>query len=288
MYVVAFFILAMVVGGGTMFFVVQGILPAGVALAAALSASIAGIIMTALEDGRAGLKLMLSRLLIWRVGIGYWLFAFLFLIPAILLGSVVNPLFNGDPLSLSSMQPAFAIVPMFIAFLIVAGLGEELGWTGFLTPRLQARYSALTSCLIRAILVGLWHLPLLLYSRLELPSLAQFPYAGWIAQKGFPLAMGAFFLLFLLPWSIIYTWIFNNTRGSLLLVAVLHGSEIWVAYLMLSSAIDPRNLDNYWGYGAILFLSAILIVIVTGPQNLSRRGTRIVHQSSPELGTLRG
>ena len=277
MKMVAFFILALVIGGGIVFLVVQGILPAGLALAAALSTSIAGIIMTALEDGRAGLKLMLSRLLVWRVGIGYWFFAFLFLIPAILLGSMANPLFNGDPLSLSSMQPAFAIVPMFIAFFIIAGLGEELGWTGFLTPRLQARYNALTSCLIRAILMGLWHLPLLLYSGLELPSLAQFPYAGWIAQKGYPLAMGAFLLLFLLPWSILYTWIFNNTRGSLLLVAVLHGSEIWGAYLMLSNTIDPRNLDNYWGYGAVLLLSATLIVILTGPQNLSRRGTRIVH-----------
>lgn len=189
---VAFFILAMVLGGGIVWLVVQGILPAGVALAAALSTSIAGIIVTVVEDGRAGLKLMLSRLLIWRVGIGYWLFAFLFLVPAVLLGSVVNPLFSGDPLSLSDMQPAFAILPMLIAFFIIAGLGEELGWTGFLTPGLQASYSALTSCLIRAILMGPWHLPLLLYSRLNLPSLAQFPYAGWIAQKGFPLAMGHF------------------------------------------------------------------------------------------------
>jgi membrane protease YdiL (CAAX protease family) len=283
----AFFILAMVIGGGIVFLVVQGILPAGVALAAALSASIAGIIMTAVEDGPAGLKLMLSRLLVWRVGIGYWLFAFLFLIPAVLLGSVANPLFNGDPLSLSNMQPAFAILPMFIAFFIIAGLGEELGWTGFLMPRLQARYSALTSCLIRSILLACWHLPLLLYSRLDLPSRAQFPYAGWIAQKGFLQAMGAIILLFMFPWSILYTWIFNNTRGSLLLVAVLHGSEIWVAYLMMSNGIDSNNLDNYWGYGAILLVSAMLIVILTGSQNLSRKYTRIVHQSSPALGTLR-
>jgi hypothetical protein len=121
---------------------------------------------------------------------------------------------------------------------------------------------------------------LFLYSRLQHPALADFPYSGWIAQKGFLVALGAL-MMFLLPWSIFYTWIFNNTRGSLLLVAVLHGSEIWVAYWMLSAGINPSNLDNYWGYGAVMVLIAIIIVIMTGSQNLSRKRKRIVHQPSP-------
>ena len=278
--VVVFFILAMVLGAGSVYLVVQGILPAGVALASALSASIAGIIMTTVEDGSGGMKLMLRRLLIWRVGIGYWLFACLFLVPAILLGSVVNPLFNGDPLDFSSTHPSLEIIPLFIIFFIVAGLGQELGWTGFLTPRLQSRFGALTSCVIRAVLGGLWHLPLFFYSRLQHPALADFPYSGWIAQKGFLVAIGTMILMFLLPWSIFYSWIFNNTRGSLLLAAVLHGSEVWVVYWMLSAGIDPSNLNNYWGYGAVMVVIASIIVITTGSQNLSRKRTRISYQSS--------
>jgi hypothetical protein len=272
--VALFIILAMALGTGTVYLVVQGILPSGAALASALSASIAGIVMTAAEDGRAGLKLMLKRLLIWRVGIGYWLFALLFLVPAILLGSTVNPLFNGDPLSFSKIQPAFEILPMFIIFFLVAGLGQELGWTGFLTPRLQARHSALASSIIRTILVGLWHLPLFLFSRLDPPSLADLQYSSWTVQKGFLVAFAVATLMFMLPWSIFFTWIFNNTGGSLLLVAVLHGSEVWLVFWMLSARIDPGNLDNYWGYGAFLLLIAIIVVITTGPRNLSRKGTR--------------
>jgi membrane protease YdiL (CAAX protease family) len=278
--VALFFILAIVLGGGTVYLVVQGILPAGAALASALSASIAGIIMTLVEDGRDGLKLMLRRLLLWRVGIGYWLFTLLFLVPVILVGSLVNPIFNGDPLPFNNMKPSFGILPMFIGFFIVAGLGQELGWTGFLIPRLQARFGALTSCVIRAILVGIWHLPLFLYSRFQHPALADFPYSGWIAQKGFLGAVGILIPLFLLPWSIFFSWIFNNTRGSLLLVAVLHGSEIWVAYWMLSAGINPSNLDNYWGYCVIMVVIATIIVIINGSQNLSRKYKRIVHQSS--------
>lgn len=276
--VAAFFILAMLLGGGTVFLVVKGILPPGVTLISALSASIAGITMTAVEDGRAGLKLMLHRLLIWRVEIGYWLFVFLFFFLAILLGSFVNPLLDGDPPSFNNIMPTFEILPLFIGFFIIAGLGQELGWTGFLIPRLQARYGALTSCIIRAILVAIWHLPLFLYAGL----LTDFPYGGWIAQEGLLLAMGILFLVFLVPWSIFFSWIFNNTKGSLLLVAVLHGSEFWVAYWMLTTGIDSKNLNNYWGYGAILVATSIIIVITTGPQNLSRKHLRIAHQSSTE------
>lgn len=279
--IVWFYILVLILGTGVVYLVVRGILPAELVLSSALSASIAGIIMTAIEDGGSGLKLMLRRLLIWRVGIGYWLFSFLFLVPAILLGSLVNPLFNGDPVSFGNMKPSFDILPMFIAFFIFAGLGQELGWTGYLMPRLQARFGALVSSVIRAILIGIWHLPLLIYSGLKPYALPDIPYGVWIAQKGFLIAFVTMSLMLILPWSIFSTWIFNNTKGSLLLVAILHSSEIWVAYLMLSTGVNPNNLNNYWGYGAILILMATLIVIITGPQNLSRKYQRIIYQHSP-------
>jgi membrane protease YdiL (CAAX protease family) len=276
--IAAFIILVTILGGGTIFLVVQGLIPSGLALLSVLSASLAGIIMTLFEDGWDGLKLMLHRLLIWRVGLGYWLFALLFIFMAILIGSSANPFFNGDPPSLNNLEPSLEIIPLFISFTIIAALGQELGWTGFLAPRLQARYSALTSSVIRAFLEILWHLPLLFYARLQLPVLADFPYAGWIAQQGFFVALFVQFLIFLLPWSIFFTWIFNNTRGSLLLVVILHGSEFWAAYWMLRTGISPTNLDNYWGYGAILVITALIIVTRTGPQNLSRSHPRIVHQ----------
>jgi membrane protease YdiL (CAAX protease family) len=172
---------------------------------------------------------------------------------------------------------------MFISVFFVAGLGEELGWTGFLIPRLQARFNALTSSLIRALLVGIWHLPLLLFFRNQHPGLVDFPYAGWIAQKGFIVSFAALLALFVIPWAIYLTWIFNNTRGSLLLASVLHGSEICVVYWMLRSGINPNNLDNYWGYGFVMVVVAITIVVVTGRENLSRKRKRVAYQAAVEL-----
>ena len=279
--IASFSILALSLGAGTAYLVVLGVLGSGLALASALSASVAGIIVTAIVDGRDGLKLMAKRLLIWRVGIGYWVFAILLLFPTILLGSLVNPLFGGDAVSFGDVKPTLNIVPMFIVFVIVAGLGQELGWTGFLLPRLQTRFDALRACVIRAVIGGIWHLPLFIYSKLWPSAFPDFPYAGWIAQKGFLVAIMAA-LMFLLSWSILLGWMFNNTRGSLLLVSILHGSEIWVAYWMLSAGIDSNNLDNYWGYGAVMVLIALIIVVTTGSQNLSRKHKRIVCQSSVE------
>ena len=276
--IASYYILALILGVGITYLVVMRVLPAGLILLAATSASIAGIIITGIADGREGLKLLFGRLLIWRVGIVYWLFAVLFLGVAVLVGLLLNPLFGGEKADFSNMQPLYQIVPMFLMFIITAGLGEELGWTGFLTPRLQARYSALVSSLIRGVLWGFWHFPLFIFSGLDHPSLADFPYSGWVSQKGFLIAMGAFILFNQIPWSIFYTWIFNSTRGSLLLVAILHGSEVWVAYWWLSTGVDANNFDNYWAYGVVMVVTAVVIVLAAGAKNLSRKHERIKHQ----------
>ena len=273
--IISFFIMATMLGTAIIFLVFQGVIPARLALSSVLSASIAGIIMTAILDGKTGLKLLVKRALIWRVEIGYWLFAVLFLVPVILFGSLFNPLFNGDSVSFSDLKLSISILPMFIAFFIVAGLGQELGWTGFLLPRLQGRFGALSSSVIRTLLVIIWHMPLLIFLRIQPYAIPDFPYGEWIIQKGFLVTLLAMVMLSL-PWSIFYTWIFNNTKGSLLLVAILHGSEIWLVYLIAGLGINPKNLDNYWGYGMVMVLSAIIIVIVVGSENLSRKHQRVV------------
>jgi hypothetical protein len=276
--VAAFYILALLLGAVCTYLVVLRVVPSGFIFIAASSASLSGIIITAIADGKTGLKKLLGRLLIWRARIGYWVFAVLFLVPATLLGLWSSPLFGGERMDLSNMLPLFQILPMFIMTIITAGLGEELGWTGFLTPRLQSRYSALVSSIIRGVLWGLWHFPLFIFSGLDHPLLESFPYSGWVSQYGFVAAMGAFILLNQITWSIFYTWIFNNTKGSLLLVAILHGSEVWVGYGQLSTGVNPNNFDNYWGYGVVMVVTAVVIVLTNGAKNLSRRHERIMHQ----------
>jgi membrane protease YdiL (CAAX protease family) len=271
----SYFILAMAVGASIIVLAAKGIIPSSIALASVFSASFSGVILTAVVDGRAGLLRLFRRLSLWRVGVGYWLFSVLCIVPIYLLGSMFNSLFGGDSLVYSHTGPILMIVPLFIGFFIISGLGQELGWTGFLLTRLQSRHNALASGVLRGFLVGAWHLPLLLYSNLNTPAFVGFPYGGWIADEGFLIAFTVLVFMFAIPWSIFFTWIFNSTGGSLLLVAILHGSEIWVAYLMMMGGINPNNINNYWGYGAIMILVALVIVIVTGAEDLSRKCKRI-------------
>ena len=275
--IVSFFILALILGTSIIFLVFQGIIPAELALSSVLSVPISGIIITAILDGIAGVKKLLKRVLVWRVGIGYWIFAALFVVPVILIGSLFNPIFNGESVTISHLKLELSILPVFIIFFIVAGLGQELGWTGFLLPRLQTRFSALFSSLIRATLVVIWHIPLLIFTRIEPYAIREFPYGEWILQKGFLITFLAMTILSF-PWSILFTWLFNNSKGSLLLVAIFHGSEIWLAYLISGMGINPKNLDNLWGYGIVMLLSVITIIIVTGPENLSRKYKRITYE----------
>jgi membrane protease YdiL (CAAX protease family) len=92
---------------------------------------------------------------------------------------------------------------------------EETAWRGFALPRLQKNHSALSASLILGLLWGLWHIPLFL-----IPGSAQeaYPFIG--------------FILLILPTSILFTWIFNHTKGSVLIAGLFHGFyDATVVYL---------------------------------------------------------
>jgi membrane protease YdiL (CAAX protease family) len=218
------FVLALLIGGGMIAPMVAGVVPSDsmFLIIAAYSASLAGIILTAIVSGKAGLRQMFRRLLFWRAGIGWWAFALIAFALLYLGGLVLAALYSGSTLSVNLAQPLYMFFPLFIMkFFLDSGLGEELGWRGFLLPRLQARYSALVSSIIVGIVWGLWHLPLFMLEGMS-PTYE----------------MGqAWFELFR----------------------------------------DPDNLIGpYIGFSAILFVTAIVVVLISGAKNLSRKHERIM------------
>lgn len=99
-------------------------------------------------------------------------------------------------------------MPMFLMVLALTdGLGEELARCGFALPRLLSAYNALVASLILGVLWALWHLPLV-----------------W--TEGAPLHQQALWLLLsdLMAKSILFTWVFLNTLGSVLLAVLFHAS----------------------------------------------------------------
>jgi membrane protease YdiL (CAAX protease family) len=261
-------VLAMLIGGGMIAPMIAGLVPSDsmFMLIAAYSASLAGVILTAIVSGKAGLCEMFRRLLIWRAGTGWWLFSLFAFALMYLGGLVLAALFSGSTLNLNLTQPLYMFVPLFIMkFFLDAGLGEELGWRGFLLPRLQARYSALVSSIIVGIVWGLWHLPLFMLEGMS-PT-----YEMGQAFGVLPALLG-YTVFIVVPYAILFTWLYNNTKGSLLLAFVFHASQAWFELFR-----DPDNLFGpYLGFAAILTVTAIVVVLIGGAQNLSRRGERIV------------
>lgn len=224
---------------------------------------IAALITTAMYDSKTGLSTLFKRLLILRVGI-HWYF-FILLWPAVLsLAKTAIAVLLGSSAP-DFMQPPFArLYPLppellnvnpliFLPFvflqqtLIGSSMGEEIGWRGYALPRLQSHQNALRASLLLGIIWGVWHLPL------------------WLT-KGHPM-QGTFFgwtLLSLMATAVLFTWVYNNTKGSLLLALLFHTS-IAITGLFLSSVETHPLIDVALSWGA-----AVLVIAVFGPKCLSR------------------
>lgn len=210
----------------------------------------AALIVTGALSGRPGIRRLLSRLLIWRVGLRWYLVALLMHPILFLLGFGVYALFGGalPPLP----QPSLELGLTVVLYLVVLGLinGEEIGWRGFALPRMQAHQSALRANLVLGVILWVFHAPLFWTREAPQEAIGPLPY-----------------LVIPVISSIILGWIYNNTRGSLLFAYLFHASQnTWTQILPVGTS-GPL----YWLPLGMYALAAIVVVIVFGPARLSRK-----------------
>jgi membrane protease YdiL (CAAX protease family) len=222
-------------------------------LGALAGPTFAAVIVIAALEGRAGLGRFFKRYVQWRAGIVWWLIVLfgiliaLTVVAAIILGlSVLTEFIRNIPL----------ILPTYLASLLVlvilGPLWEEPGWRGFALPRLQTRYGPLVGTLILGLIWAVWHLPGYL--------------GGWMAVSF------ASLLVYCVGFSILATWIYNNTRGSILLMILLHASSN--AAISVGARVLPTDLPP--GMEAFVFsgwIPAITIVIVAIALIIFTRGS---------------
>lgn len=231
----------------------------------------ASLLMTGLTLGKGALVALLKRFLLWRVGWKWYLVAF-FLFPAIFaLAVLVHAAMTRTPVDFSAVYaykifgasaslPAF-ILPFFLFDLLTNG--EEMGWRGYVLPRLQAKHSALGSSLILGALWGVWHLP------------------KYLA----PGNTGSFALMLVKVFAdaVIYTWVYNNTKGSLLLTTILHaaGNTAGV-FLPMANTRSGAYLGIYLLAIVFLLFTAIAVTVKAGPAQLSRTAEKQVQNDRSE------
>jgi uncharacterized protein len=238
-----------------------------VAVAFAGAWTVGGIAYVALELGEAGLgigvlmvavaALVLSyradgslwpisrQIVRWRVAARWYGVALA--LPAVLVAAalVLAPLVGGE--NSSANTPGLATLLTLPLFILILGGPEEIGWRGYALPRLQARFSALSATLLLAAIWMVWHVPVLLVPTSLFADLPVVPY----------LVIGV-------ASSVVYTWLYNSTNGSILLAMVLHGAFNLALSWMPASVATWGVLAGGW------VVVAIGICIVYGPANLSR------------------
>ena len=210
---------------------------------------LSGFLMTGATEGKPGIRRLRSRFLLWRVG-WQWYPLVLLGIPAILfMGFLTRP---GSRAALHNPFPQLVwFFPLLLLIEIVtSGLAEEPGWRGFALPRLQGRYGPLLGTIILGLLWGGWHLPLFLTA-----------WGG--GANGLEICE---FILGIVSTAITITWVFNHTRGSLLITILFHatidafGSATVATGLFSPQWTQPNeNLALLVGFGVV----ALILIIVT-------------------------
>lgn len=234
----------------------------------------ASVIMTGLTLGKDGVVALLKRYVQWRVGWQWYLAAFLLAPSLIVLAVYINAALVGVPPDFSTVMAhkifgGAAYLPLFILPFFLVDLisnGEEIGWRGYVLPRLQAKYSALTSTLILGVIWGFWHLPKYL--------------SHWNAVSF------AWFMVHAMAYAVILTWLYNNTKGSLLLVAISHASSNTAGLFMpMANTVSGENMSAYIIFVLLQVITAVMIIIVTGPERFSRTEPVQAQAPSPTLSS---
>jgi membrane protease YdiL (CAAX protease family) len=213
--------------------------------------------VTAIVDGRPGVRALASRYIRWRVGIQWYLLAF-FGLPVLALFAVTI-VFGFGPLGALPHQVPGLLNYLFQVVLVAAlvNVWEETGWTGFMFTRLQPRFGALVASLLIAPCFGGIHLPLLVVQGAVTTS--------HLTPALYLIAILELLVLFSIPVRVLAAWVYNNTKGSLLIVGLLHSSWDAVTGATFLSLLLPKGTDaGLVAWGSIIVVALVLILLTRG------------------------
>ena len=226
-------------------------------LVAVLGLAGSAFVVTALVDGREGVRALASRYVRWRVGLQWYLTAIFGLLAVALAGMVVA--YGVSPLVALTHQAPLLVGYLFQVALVavLVNLWEETGWTGFMFTRLQPRFGALVASLLVAPAFGGIHLPLLFVS----DGLT----TGRVPPQEMPLFVIYLLVLFSVPVRIIAAWLYNSARGSLLLMGLFHSALGATAGAVLLPHLAPAGASlTFVVYGSFAVVALLLVILTRG------------------------
>lgn len=231
--------------------------------------SVMGIVFTYLTQDRQGRRDFWRRVVdVRRIRWRWWAVIVLIFPLSYGLTGVAFSLLGGDLPSLAEILGQLAnpglVAQLVAANLIISGFSEELGWRGFALDPLQKRWTALKASLILGLAHALWHTPLFL-----IPGISQ-------GEMGLFSLDHLLFLLMVPLGAVLMTWVYNNTRRSILSAILLHFFQNFSLDLM--SGLHGALPTGYWAlYAGTLGLMAVVVVVGWGAATLARGTERFAY-----------
>jgi uncharacterized protein len=213
--------------------------------------TLSAFIMTATTERREGVRQLLGRYVLWRVGLRWYVFALLGVPLIMLVGTMV---YSMELPSLAALGGPSYLLSYLASFALVTVLGgpllEEGGWRGFALPRMESLHGPLLASLILGVLWALWHLP-------------EFLVPSWTAAMGGGGILSIIlFTLGAITFTIVITWVFNNTRASLLLAILVH-SSIDTFGGTLAAIFPAKAVTSPFPYLISFGAVAVVLIVLT-------------------------
>jgi membrane protease YdiL (CAAX protease family) len=246
---VAFFVLAYALSWWGWPLHALGLIPIPIA---SFGPFLAALVVLPITHGRAGVGTLLRRMVRWRVGPRWYAAAFL--LPPTIAGAAagLNVLLGAQARPPAALESWTGAATFFLLSLLIPGYGgawEEPGWRGYALPALQARRPSLGASLLLGVLVAGWHLPL------------------FVTGDGSWSELGS-----ILGATVVLTWVFNGSGGSVLLTMLLHATNNAFAGRFFGRLFSGADADSQgWLLSGLWCLAALAVVLLAGPARLSRR-----------------
>lgn len=221
---------------------------------------VATVYLVGKEKGLAGIKSLMKKGTDYKFGKGWWA-VILLLFPALISISYMISISTEGVVPPSQATGMYWFLPLiFFSVLFTSGpLQEEFGWRGYALPRLQAAYSPFVSSLILGFIWAVWHLPQFLVPHEKTGMFYITPV--WS------------FLLTVMAANIVYTWVYNHTKGSILGALVLHTQMnlfFWVFPVLYT------DTGYLWILG--LFTMTAAIVVLADRKNFFKKPQQVINE----------
>src|SRR5215213_233650 len=212
--------------------------------------AIAALLAAALTGARGALRELGSRLVRWRVGWQWYLVVILGPAAFSLAVAGVYTLLGGswsEAAPPALLEGALLFLPLFLLILTLTdGLGEELAWRGFALPRLLTCYNALVASVVLGVIWALWHRPLVWTE-----GNAMYQQPVWLL------------LVDITAKSVLFTWVFLHTRGSVLIAMLFHGATN--LFLVSPDVASTGGVELPLLAAVAKWVLVVVVIVVAGP-----------------------